>query len=165
MWLSSVDESRKKEYLITAIESGAEYIDLEYDIFFNDSSYGGIIKQAKLNLCKIIVSYHNYEETPEINILKSIVIKCLLSDTDIIKIACKANKPEDNITLLSLYNMASKKKKILSIGMGEGGKITRIAGAFLGAPFTYASTKKGHETSDGQFDKKTIEDIIRTIRG
>ena len=144
--------------LKTAIDSGAYYVDV--DINNSEDFINEIIFHAKNKNRKIIISYHNFKETPSENFLDNIVEKCSGYNPDIVKVACIVNDISDNERLFTLYN---NYKNIISIGMGEKGKATRIAGKLLGAPFTYASLTANDKTAPGQIDKKTLTDIFNKM--
>ena len=144
--------------LKTAIDSGAYYVDV--DINNSENFINEIIFHAKNKNRKIIISYHNFKETPSENFLDNIVKKCFGYNPDIVKVACIVNDISDNERLFTLYN---NYKNIISIGMGEKGKATRIAGKLLGAPFTYASLTANDKTAPGQIDKKTLTDIFNKM--
>jgi 3-dehydroquinate dehydratase type I len=155
------DDSKRLKLLKSAIEGGALYVDIEYDA---ESEYIRELKsEAKKSFCKLIFSYHNYEITPDETVITEIIEQSISKGADIVKIACKSNSEKDNAFLLSLYNKFEK-GKIIVIGMGEQGKITRIADTYLGAPFTYASLEKNFETAPGQIDidsMKRINDLMK----
>ena len=159
----NTDEEKRKKILKAAISSGASYVDV--DIRSSDDFKKEIINSAKVHGCKTIVSYHNYEKTPDKGELVTILNNCFQIGADIAKIACKVNSSSDNARVLSLYNSPNS-GRIIAIGMGEIGKITRIVSLFLGAPFTYASLEQGKETADGQIDRiqlKKILDILKNV--
>ena len=91
-----------------------------------------------------------------------IVDECFAAGADIAKIACKVNNKHDAARLTGLY---SDKRSIISLGMGKPGRVIRIMATLLGAPFTFASLGKGHETADGQLDKATIKAALRYLQG
>jgi 3-dehydroquinate dehydratase-1 len=66
----------------------------------------------------------------------------------------------DNARLLGLLDSHSK---IVVVGMGEKGRITRITAPLLGSPFAFASLSKGKETATGQIDKKTLETLLHNL--
>ena len=152
------DEDRLK-LLKKAIEAGAKYVDIELEM--PDAFKEEIRKSAKKHNCNVIISYHNFEKTPPTRELEEILEWCFESKADIAKIACKSNSKSDNARILSLYN---DEGNLVAIGMGEEGKITRIAAPLLGAPFTYASVSKGKETAEGQIDIKTMKKILEILR-
>src|SRR5512145_2987146 len=71
--------------LKVAIESGATYVDIEYEapvVYKND-----LIDFAHSHQCDVIISYHNYEKTPDLDELEKIVQECYAQGADLAKIA------------------------------------------------------------------------------
>ncbi len=157
--VDTVTDSERKKTLVEAINAGASYVDIEVE---NDDDYKNeIIKTAQIKQCKTIVSYHNYTKTPVIRELEQIMRWCFECKADFAKIACYVDSAESCSRLLSLYSYG---KPVISIGMGHGGRITRIAATLLGAPFTYASINENKKTAPGQFDSDKLKTIIDMIR-
>lgn len=156
-----IDEGKKQKLLLTAIDAGAMYVDVEYDI--KEDLLEEIKKQTKKSFCKLIISYHNYELTPPNDELISIINHSFKLGADIVKVACKANSEKDNINIISLYN-CFETGTLISIAMGSIGKITRLAAPFLGAPFTYSSLEKDMETAPGQIDLISMKKINELMK-
>ena len=156
---ADVAESERKGWLIAAINAGAQYVDIEVESA--DDFKNSIIDTAKSKNCKIIVSYHDYNKTPLANELEEIIKWCFESKCDIVKICCNTNSSEECARLLSLYSYGDT---IISIGMGDIGKITRIASLLLGAPFTYASIDDRKKTAPGQIDSNKLKEILNMIK-
>lgn len=149
----------RKEALIKAISAGAAYVDVELEsseIYRNE-----IIHSARKYNCKVIVSYHNYSQTPSEPEIKSILTGCFKAGANIAKISCQVHSYSDCARLLSLYNT---EKSIIAIGIGKKGIITRIAAPFLGAPFTFASLSPGKETAAGQLPRNKMREILNLIK-
>lgn len=158
-----ISEDERKDFLLAAIESGAAYVDIEIEA--GDSFRESVIERARQKGCYIIISYHNHKITPSRNELLEIIDRCFECGADIAKIACLTLSEADSARILSLYDCSeSRAGKVLALGMGEKGKITRIAAPLLGAPFTFAAPTPGHETAPGQLDRKTIEKIIGLVQ-
>ena len=62
-----------------------------------------------------------------------------------------------------LLGLLLDSRPLVVIGMGEKGKVTRIAAPILGSPFTYASLSSGKETAAGQLDKINLEKIFKIL--
>ncbi len=162
-------ETQRVEILLTAIDAGAAYVDIEMEATVENRF--SIFDAARAKGCKVICSYHNFECTPKKFDLNEILFICL-GASDIAKIACLAHNIDDCIRLLSLYSCDFKcfrtktdfPKHIMVIAMGEIGKITRVAAPFLGAPFTYASIEEGQETAPGQLPQKAMETIYQLLK-
>jgi 3-dehydroquinate dehydratase-1 len=160
----NISEKERQELLITAVEAGADYVDIEMEAEADFKE--AVIDACRKKDCKVIISYHNYEKTPSKKDLDAIIARCYAEGADITKIACQVNSEADAARILSLYDYdkdEKEEKKIVAIGMGEMGKIIRLAAPLLGAPFTYAALSEGKETAPGQLDKETMEEILKKI--
>jgi len=144
------DDGRKK-LLLAAIGSGATFVDVEVEAA--DGWKAEIVAAARAKKCQIIVSFHDYKKTPTRGELKQIVDWCFESGADIAKIACQVNSDGENARLLGLLD---DRRKILVIGMGAKGRITRIVAPLLGSQFTFASANAGKETAEGQIAKNAL---------
>ncbi len=154
-----ISDDERKRLLKVAIQAGARYVDVEIE-----SDYGfkqEIISTALKNHTDVIISYHNFDHTPSSEQLKIIINQCFDMGADVAKIACMVNKPEDNAALLSVYQTG---KRIVSIGMGELGKIARIAAVFLGAEFTFASATDEYATAPGQISYTKLKTLIELLK-
>ncbi|HQT45318.1 MAG TPA: type I 3-dehydroquinate dehydratase [Candidatus Micrarchaeota archaeon] len=150
--------SKRKELLLEAIRAGAAYVDIEVEA--EDDYKKEIIAAAKKAGCKAIVSYHNYEKTPTREELVETIRWCMETSPEIVKIACKAESPQDNARLLGLLD---RREKIAVMGMGKQGRITRVAGHMLGNAITYVALSKGKETAPGQMTKKELEEAVAML--
>ena len=163
---TEMSEEERKELLISAVNAGAAYVDVEIE---TRTAFKEAVKQACCEKgCKLIVSYHNHEKTPSKNELETIIEKCFGNGADIAKVACQVNGEADAARILSLYDYDrenSKEKKIVALGMGEKGKIIRLVAPLLGAPFTFAALSAGKETAPGQLDRQTLQGILDRITG
>ena len=153
-------EEERKTLLLHAVESGAAYVDVEMEA--SDTFKTDIIKAARDKGCQIIISYHDFDKTPERAELEHIVSWCSEFNPDVIKIACMVNSARDNARLLGLLDT---EKRMLVVGMGEKGKITRIVSPFLGGFCTFASYATGKATALGQFSKDEMETLQTVLRG
>jgi 3-dehydroquinate dehydratase I len=153
----SIDD--RKALLLAAIHAGAAYVDVEVE---SEPSYREeVIAKAKSRGCEVIISFHDHEKTPARHELEAILSQCFSFGADIAKIACTALSERDDARLLGLLD---RREKVVVVAMGERGRIARIVATILGSPFTFASLRPGKETADGQIDKATLEELIRTLQ-
>lgn len=131
-----------------AIAEGVDYIDLEEDIA------GSIPRFGKT---KRIVSYHNFQETPDD--LASIHARLSKLNPDIVKIATMANCPRDNLRALQLVESASV--PTTAFCMGDMGTPSRILCGRVGAPFTYASFHHDRLLAPGQIGYRQMIEQFR----
>jgi 3-dehydroquinate dehydratase I len=152
---NGLSDKERKDMLLAAIDSGAAYVDVEVE---SDQAYlDEIICFAQDRNCQVIISYHDFEKTPEKSRLAAIVDTCFSLGGDMAKIACMVQSERDGARLLGLLD---DHRKIIVIGMGDKGKVVRFASPLLGSPFTFASSGQGKETAPGQIDRKTLGTIL-----
>ena len=150
-----ITETERINLLKSAIDGGAKWIDIEVES--NQKYSTELVNYAKAENCKIIISYHNYNSTPNRDELTDIANSCIKIGADLVKIATMINNNSDIANLLHLY---SQKTPILALGMGELGKITRIAALKMGAPFTFVSCDNESETAPGQITESNMRGIL-----
>jgi 3-dehydroquinate dehydratase-1 len=156
-------EAEREALLQAAVAHGAAFVDIEIEA--PDSFKQAIIAAARRKKCRVIISYHDYEKTPPAAELKGIIARCFADGADIAKIACQVRSEGDCARIMGLYDREpGDKREIIAFGMGERGRITRIAAALLGAPFTYTALFPGGETAPGQLDKETLGKILDLVR-
>ena len=137
--------------LKTAIKYGAKWIDVDMESNSKEFIKSVDKIRVKYNI-KLILSIHNFKETPLLTKIEEFIYKGDHLKADLIKLAFFANSDLDNTRVLSLYE---RHDNILAFNMGEMGKATRIKALELGAPFTYVSLPEAN-TAPGQM---TIEEI------
>ncbi|MCS7133753.1 MAG: type I 3-dehydroquinate dehydratase [Candidatus Caldarchaeum sp.] len=129
--------------------NGVAYVDFE--LRYMDAEAGERLRK----LCRsLIVSWHNFETTPDTQTLIQTARECL-KHGDIAKIVTYSHGPEHNFQIISLYTSLPK-GKLIAFCMGEKGWITRVLSMAAGAPITYASLDD-LKTAPGQL---TLEEML-----
>ncbi len=149
-----VPEIERISLLTAAISAGAAYIDLEIDAPL--SSRRDIAEAVRAFRSRLIISFHEWSGTPSRAALEDIRAKGFELGGELVKIACRSGGSADNARLLSLLDYP---KPVIAIGMGPAGKVTRLVGPLLGAPFTYAAPAAGRETAPGQLEAGRIRSL------
>lgn len=141
----AIPDRERADLLMKAITLGAVYVDIEIES--PPWMIREIASHAQKHSCHLILSYHNFSETPSADQLLQVLADCYSAGADVAKIACQVNGPADAARLLSLYAEGGRK---IVVGMGEGGRITRLAALELGAEFTFAAVNENDVTAPGQ---------------
>ena len=149
----------RKARLLEAVKAGAAYVDVELES--KEPYREEIIAKARKQGCRVIVSFHDHEKTPDRQTLSAIVADSFQKGADIVKIACAVQSERDNARLLGLLDDS---RKIVVVGMGKKGRITRVVAPLLGSPFTFASLIEGRETAEGQIDKAALGSLMETLK-
>lgn len=154
-------DAQRRELLVSAIGAGASFVDIETeaDPRFREA----VIGSAREHETQVILSYHDYRTTPSRRSLLRTVADAFLSGAHIAKIACMARRPVDNLRLLELLGIRTYAGRIVVVGMGQAGRITRVASVFLGSPFTYASCGNDAPLAPGQMSAGPLRAAMELI--
>jgi 3-dehydroquinate dehydratase/shikimate dehydrogenase len=132
----SGSEEGRLMLLRQAIVAGFDWVDLETDVADSVPRFGKV---------KRIVSYHNLRGVPDD--LEEIHQRMCEQDADVVKLAVTAHHPVDNLRVLRLLEGAPR--PTVAFCMGDLGIASRILGARLGQPFTYAAFNKERGIAPG----------------
>jgi len=149
------DYDRRVKLYKTAIENNVRYIDVELKEKRNRELVD--FRNDINSKTKIIISYHNFGRTPSYDTLLNIVNK-ELQIGDIAKFATMVNTKRDILTILRVIQKFEG--KIIGVGMGRKGKLTRILGTYFGSILTFASME-GKSSAPGQIDVKKLKEIYK----
>lgn len=105
----------------------------------------------------VIGSYHNYKNTPSFETLKKIFGKGKRWKADIVKIAVTANSKNDLAKLID-FTIKNRKENIITIAMGDIGRISRVLNPMLGSLFTY-----GYVTAPSATGQPSVNEIIEWL--
>jgi 3-dehydroquinate dehydratase/shikimate dehydrogenase len=142
-------EDERIAALRQAIALGAEYVDIELEYF----------QPLQRRDTKLIVSYHNFDETPRylLDIYSKIAKKC----PDIIKIATMANSCKDSLRMLNMVSNADR--DVIGICMGQEGGITRLFGPLVGGYLTFASLNDEKAAAPGQISIYNLREMQKML--
>ncbi|XP_038992038.1 bifunctional 3-dehydroquinate dehydratase/shikimate dehydrogenase, chloroplastic-like [Hibiscus syriacus] len=146
------DEKERLDVLQLAMELGADYIDVELKVAHE---FIKSINGKKPEKFKIIVSSHNYENTPSVEELGNLVAKIQSTGADIVKIATTAVDITDVARVFQIT--VHSHVPIIGLVMGERGLISRILCAKFGGYLTFGTLEPGVISAPGQ---PTINDLL-----
>lgn len=146
-------EEKRLADIRSLAELKPDYLDLENDMppqFINEiaSIYSEI---------KIILSYHNFAETPQN--LDKIYEEMRKIPAFFYKIAVTSNNCLDAFKLICWAKKS--KNKLIAISMGLHGQVSRILGPIWGNPITYAALEKDQASAPGQLTTKELLERYR----
>lgn len=125
-----------------------EYVDVELR---TDDIY---IEELKDYNAKLIVSYHDFKKTPELNEIYYIVEK-EKEMGDIAKVAFMPNNLDDTLKVLAIL---SHYKDTIAISMSDLGSYTRVMASKFNSPITFAAGRD--VTAPGQIDIETMKVLL-----
>jgi 3-dehydroquinate dehydratase/shikimate dehydrogenase len=151
-----IDDDLRIRLLVEGARTLADYCDLE------EAHYD---RAARLSpdLARLIVSYHNFHETPDD--LERIYDRLCSRNAAVHKIAVKANSVTDVIPIFRLLARAERERRsLIAVSMGEAGVVTRVLGPACGGFLTYGSLDLKNTTAAGQLSCVELRDQYRLRR-
>lgn len=111
--------------------------------------------------CDVLVSWHDFEQTPSKDELVNQMNKMKEYGNNI-KIVTMAKSLNDSISILKLYEDAKNSNiNLVAFCMGEHGILSRVLCTFAGARFTYATL--GEALAPGQLSMKKMRSIYEKL--
>ena len=146
-------EAERVKELLSAIELGADIIDIE----LGTENLEGAIPTIKKG-AKCLLSFHGLQGTPSLDTMKDIVQSELAAGADICKAVTTAQNFEDNLTVLQLIQDFPE-ARVVSFTMGPAGFASRILCPLVGGYFTYGSIEEGRESAPGQITVRNLRKV------
>lgn len=141
----------------TKKNSGARYIDLDYDA---PAEYRNELTTAARKAgFKIIYSYHNFLGTDSYERLVEIYECSINNGADIVKIVTASKTIQECSRVLNLYKVAPK-GRLSAFSIGQEGRFTRLLAHFLGSPFIFCALDEESATAPGQLTITEAEKLI-----
>jgi 3-dehydroquinate dehydratase / shikimate dehydrogenase len=125
-----------------------DFLDLEYDLskeFIQEIDH----EHPRV---KIILSFHDFDETPES--LEEILAMLQKTPAHIYKIATMARSSLDALRMLTFVK---RHTNLIGLCMGEHGLATRVLGLAVGGPFSFAALSENETSASGQ---PTAEELL-----
>ena len=111
---------------------------------------------AEVSGKRLIVSYHDFEKTPEREEIKGIFEKAVEAGAEIVKTAFMGRSHADAARVCSV--MAELPHPKIFMVMGEVGKFTRVVGFSFGSLLTY--TFFGRPVAPGQIEAERLVELL-----
>lgn len=113
---------------------------------------------------KVILSDHNFEETPEAAVLLFRLNMMEHFGADIAKLTVQPNSQADVLRLMdtTLKAQTFVSLPIVSVSLGNLGKLSRVSGYLDGSCMTYGCLP-GNESSPGQMEVETLKLFLDTF--
>lgn len=143
----SGSEDERRRLLQQALDLGADFIDVEWRANFDDL----IARDG----ARIVLSSHDFAGVPTDLVERARAMRA--TGAAVVKIAVKANRLSDCLTLLDLRRTFGGNERSVLIAMGEAGLSTRILAQRFRSAWTYA----GGVLDVGQVSARKLLDHFR----
>ena len=128
-----------------------DYIDFEY------FSYKDVFEEM-LEFPNLVLSYHNFQETPE-NLME-ILSELTSLNPKVVKIAVMAHTEQDVLDLMNFtrgFKTLNPEQEYVTISMGKVGKVSRITSDVTGSSWSFASLDEA--SAPGQISLSSMKKI------
>lgn len=125
---------------------------------------GAVIAKARGEGVRVILSFHDFEGTPDAETLLAKVKSMIDRGADIAKIACMPHNPEDVLRLLNVTFNARRNYPnvpLCTMSMGGLGCLSRVAGFLFGSDMAFAVGDK--VSAPGQIPIQEARQIAGTL--
>lgn len=140
-------EEERVNLLLECIDL-VDYVDIELQ---SDDKYISLLNEGS---AKTIISYHDFEKTPDLDEIYYIVEK-EKELGDIAKVAFMPNDLDDTLKVLAILSHYSN---TIAISMSDLGSYTRVMASKFNSPITFAAGTD--VTAPGQIDIETMKSLL-----
>ena len=146
-----------------AVQEGlADFIDVE--LAYGDEKLREIKKQLAGSQVSLIISSHDFQKTPNRDVLFATLAAQIRAGADVAKLAVMPQREEDVLTLLSA-TLAIRREypdvSLITMSMGETGAISRIMGGLFGSDLTFAVGSAA--SAPGQIPIAEMRQLFATV--
>jgi 3-dehydroquinate dehydratase I len=156
----SNDPKKRAEIIDNFIHRKPLFVDIEYKLISSNDFIADLVENENT---QILVSWHDFSQTPEFGYLLE-QVKNMQIYSPLVKIVTTAKSIDDSIRILSLYSSIDTHINLVAFALGDKGVLSRVLCTVVGdAPFTYASV--GAALAPGQLSidqMKSIYDLFKS---
>jgi len=158
-----VDDDIRYETIKQVINTGeADVIDIE--LLSGKNNIAEIKAAADKYHIPLIISYHNFQETPPVEFLTDLMRQQVVCGAGIAKIAVMPKTEEDVLNLLMATLRIRREMPdipLITMSMGSVGIISRIAGGIFGSDLTFGASEK--TSAPGQIPIAELRASMKTL--
>ncbi|MFO7570449.1 MAG: shikimate dehydrogenase [Smithellaceae bacterium] len=158
-------DKARTDLLKQAVLLGADFVDMELASGEKAIRRMKSFCHAQKSSTRIIVSWHDVSKTPSLAALKIIFQDCAKTGADVIKIVPYARCGADNLKVLRLIDYAKQNDQtIITMCMGEKGKVSRALAPLWGSYLGFAILPGGRPSAPGQMTlgaMKQVRDLLQ----
>lgn len=160
----SIDENAYMEINRCMIDTGSiDLIDIE--LFMGEHVCTRLAEYAHERGVYVIISNHDFQKTPDVDVIVQRILNMRYLGADIPKIAVMPKQPRDVLKLLQAtdtYNQWYGDCPIITMSMGKKGAVSRLCGETFGSAVTFATV--GEASAPGQMTVATVRGILEVLR-
>ena len=146
---------------VAAESDVVDFIDVEYFEAKNPQKEIAMLREMG---AYVIASHHDFEQTPDPEVIRMLLEQIRESGADVVKLAVMPQNMWDVLHLLEETNRFHENHPdypLITMSMGAKGGISRVAGEFFGSCVTFGAG--GQASAPGQLPGKQLEEILHIL--
>ena len=146
---------------VAAESDVVDFIDVEYFEAKNPQKEIAMLREMG---AYVIASHHDFEQTPDTEVIRMLLEQIRESGADVVKLAVMPQNMWDVLHLLEETNRFHDNHPdypLITMSMGAKGGISRVAGEFFGSCVTFGAG--GQASAPGQLPVKQLEEILHIL--
>ena len=146
---------------VAAESDVVDFIDVEY--FEAKNPQKEIARLQEMGVY-VIASHHDFEQTPDPEVIRMLLEQIRESGADVVKLAVMPQNMWDVLHLLeetNRFHANHPDHPLITMSMGAKGGISRVAGEFFGSCVTFGAG--GQASAPGQLPVKQLEEILHIL--
>lgn len=145
-----------------AAESGCvDFVDME---FFEERRPPARVRDLKKKHIGVIASHHDFEETPQPDVMMMLLERMCAGGADIVKLAVMPYDKRDVLRLLDVteeFHATHPALPVITMSMGTCGAISRLCGEVFGSCVTFGVHEKA--SAPGQIEMNCLMQTLDVI--
>ena len=140
--------------------SGIDLLDVELSA--SEERVRRLVSLAHEKGVGVVLSKHDFEKTPPQSEMTQLLLRMKQLGGDLPKLAVMPHTPEDVLALLAATREASRQiGPVVTMAMGELGKLTRVAGGIFGSVMTFGAGEAA--SAPGQLNAEDLRAILEDL--
>ena len=134
---------------------------IDVELFAYTEEIGSIIQQAYQQGMQTVMSYHNFQSTPDIETLHVYAERMVSVDAQVIKFALMPTTNDDVLSVLQFTKELTERYPQLpriTMSMGQLGQMTRTCGHVFGNCLTFGIL--GQASAPGQVEVAVLKELV-----
>lgn len=134
---------------------------IDVELFAYTDEIGSIMKQAHQQGMQTVMSYHNFQSTPDIETLHVYAERMVSVGAQVIKFALMPTTNDDVLSVLQFTKELTERYPQLpriTMSMGQLGRMTRTCGHVFGNCLTFGTL--GHVSAPGQVEVGVLKQLV-----
>ncbi|MCI6530947.1 MAG: type I 3-dehydroquinate dehydratase [Mesosutterella sp.] len=151
------------ERLVGSLARSARADLIDVELCWGEGIVRRLVQAAHLSGAGVIVSRHDFEKTPELEAMLSVLRREASLGADVAKIAVMPKTPEDvaRLLLATARARAELPCPLITMAMGALGAVSRVSGEIFGSALTFA--RIGGGSAPGQLEAGEADAVMRAL--